>query len=272
MMIGDVPTLTTWTMYFDGESNSKGKGISIVLVSPRDEHILISIKLDFDYTNNVAEYEAFIAGLEAALSLEIHANLIHVPPSKLHSLTSPWSFSVWGIDIIGKVSPKSSSGHEYILVAIDYFTKWIEAQSYASISSASVAKFTRANIFCRYGVPHELISYNGSHFKKEVTSLCEEFRIKHHKSSPYRPQTNYTIEAAIKNTKTILQKMTRSYKDWSSKLSFALWAYRTSVRTSTGATPYSLTYGMEAILPIELKIPSLRILRILMKSDLPESE
>ncbi|XP_077222195.1 uncharacterized protein LOC143856039 [Tasmannia lanceolata] len=111
---------------------------------------------------------------------QIHANLIHVPPSELHSLTSPWPFSVWGFDIIGKISPKSSSGHEYILIAIYYFTKWIEAQSYASISSASVFKFIRANLICRYGVPHELISDNGSHFKKEIASLCEEFKIKHH--------------------------------------------------------------------------------------------
>ena len=54
---------------------------------------------------------------------QMHGDLIHVPPSELHALASPWPFSVWGIDIIGKISPKSSSGHEYILVAIDYFTK-----------------------------------------------------------------------------------------------------------------------------------------------------
>ncbi|XP_077221635.1 uncharacterized protein LOC143855403 [Tasmannia lanceolata] len=350
MLIIDKRNLTTWTMYFDEASNSRGKGISIVLVSPRDEHIPISIKLDFDCTNNVAEYKACIAGLEAVVSLEvqdldvygdslliicqtngnwltkedrlilyhayltslmkgfhnisftyisrlrnrfvdalatlasmvdipvgvkvcplaikrhvipahihmvqiavrcpdgkpwyfdiknlisgkgyppeaslkekkvlhklasryvicggdlyrrsfdgvqllcvnedraaeiledvhsgvcgphmndkmlarkilrlgyfwttlkaycfsfvktchlcqIHANLIHVSPTELHSLTSLWPLSVWGIDIIGKVSPKSSSGHDYILVAINYFTKWIEAQSYTSISSTSV--------------------------------------------------------------------------------------------------------------------------------------
>ncbi|XP_077242559.1 uncharacterized protein LOC143883082 [Tasmannia lanceolata] len=114
-----------------------------------------------------------------------------------------------------------------------------------------------------------MISDNGSHFKKEVASLCAEFRIKHHKSSPYRPQTNGAVEAANKNIKIILQKMTRSYKDWWNKLLFVLWAYTTSVRTCTGATPFSLTYGMEVVLPIELKIPSLRIL---MESDLPESE
>ena len=61
----------------------------------------------------------------------MHGDLTHVPPSELHALTSPWPFLVWGIVIIGNISLKSSSGHEYILVAIDYFTKWVEAASYA---------------------------------------------------------------------------------------------------------------------------------------------
>ncbi|RVW11728.1 Retrovirus-related Pol polyprotein from transposon 17.6 [Vitis vinifera] len=74
---------------------------------------------------------------------QTHGDLIHAPPSELHALTSPWPFSVWGIDIIGKVSPKSSSGHEFILIAIDYFTKWVEATSYAKLTSARVASFIR---------------------------------------------------------------------------------------------------------------------------------
>ncbi|RVW84676.1 Transposon Ty3-I Gag-Pol polyprotein [Vitis vinifera] len=82
---------------------------------------------------------------------QIHGDLIHAPPSELHALTSPWPFSVWGIDIIGKVSPKSSSGYEFILVAIDYFTKWVEATSYARLTSARVASFIRSHIICRYG-------------------------------------------------------------------------------------------------------------------------
>ena len=61
--------------------------------------------------------------VQRCLECQIDGDLIHVPPSELHALTSPWPFSVWGIDIIGKISPKSSSGHEFILVAIDYFTK-----------------------------------------------------------------------------------------------------------------------------------------------------
>ena len=110
--------------------------------------------------------------------------------------------------------PKASNGHEYILVAIDYFTKWGEAASY---------------------------------------------KIEHKNLVPYSPQMNGTVEAANKNIKKILVKMTDTYKDWHEYLPFALCSYRTFVHMSTGATPYSLVYGMEAVLPTEVEIPSLRI-------------
>ncbi|XP_034695730.1 uncharacterized protein LOC117921893 [Vitis riparia] len=126
---------------------------------------------------------------------QMHGDLIHVPPSELHALTSPWPFSIWGVDIIGKISPKSSSGHEYILVAIDYFTKWVEAASYARLTATRVAKFIRSHIICRYGVPHELISDRGVHFRGEVDTLIQEYGIQHHRSSVYRPQTNGAVEA-----------------------------------------------------------------------------
>ena len=81
---------------------------------------------------------------------DLHGDLIHVPPSKLHALTSPWPFSVWGIDIIEKISPKYSSGHEFILVAIEYFTKWVEATSYEKLNAVKVATFIRSHIIYRY--------------------------------------------------------------------------------------------------------------------------
>ena len=102
---------------------------------------------------------------------QIHEDLIHVPPSNLHALTSPWPFSIWGIDIIGKISPKSSNGHEYILVTINYFTKWVEAASYARLTVVKVAKFIISHIICRYGVSHELISDRGVHFRGKVDAL-----------------------------------------------------------------------------------------------------
>ena len=92
-----------------------------------------------------------------------------------------------------------------------------------------------------------------------MDTLVQEYGIQHHRSSAYRPQTNGAVEAANKNIKRILRKMVETSRDWLEKLSFALWAYRTSFRTSTGSTPYSLVYGMEEVLPVEIEIGSLRV-------------
>ena len=69
---------------------------------------------------------------------QIYANKIHVPPIPLNVLTSPWPFSMWGIDMIGRIKPTASNGHCFILVAIDYFTKWFEAASYANVTKQVV--------------------------------------------------------------------------------------------------------------------------------------
>ena len=84
-----------------------------------------------------------------------------------------------------------------------------------------------------------------------MDTLLQEYGIRHHRSSMYRPQTNGAMEAANKNIKRILRKMVETSRDSSEKLPFALWAYCTSFHTSTGATPYSLVYGMEAVLSVE---------------------
>ena len=95
---------------------------------------------------------------------------------------------------------------------------------------------------------------------KMMDQICEQFKIKHHNSAPYRPKMNGTVEAANKNVKKIMAKMTDNYKDWHEKSPFTLHAYQTAVRTSTRATPFSLVYGMEAVLPIKVEILSLRVL------------
>ncbi|PKI78914.1 hypothetical protein CRG98_000687 [Punica granatum] len=102
-----------------------------------------------------------------------------------------------------------------------------------------------------------------------MDELCERFKVHHRNSTPYRPQMNGAVEAANKNIKKIIKKMTVTYKDWHEMLPFALLAYRTSIRSSTGATPYSLVYGMVAVLPIEVEIPSMRVLA---KTELEEAE
>ena len=143
----------------------------------------------------------------------MHEELTHVPPYELHALTSPWPFSVWCIDIIRKISPKSSNGHENMLVTTDYFTKWVEATSYARLIVARVAKFIRSCIICQYGVSHELISDGVVHFRGQVDTLIQEYGIQHHRSSAYRSQTNGVVEAANKNIKRTLRKMVETSQD-----------------------------------------------------------
>ena len=89
--------------------------------------------------------------------------------------------------------------------------------------------------------------------------MFQKYGIRHHRSSAYRPQTNGAVEVTNENIKRILSKMVETSRDWSEKLSFALWAYRTSFRTSIRATPYSLMYGMEVVLLVETEMGSLRV-------------
>lgn len=93
-----------------------------------------------------------------------------------------------------------------------------------------------------------------------MKELYKNFKIKYHNSSPYRLKMNGVVEAANKNIKKIVYKMVNTYKDWNEMLPFALHGYRTTMQTSNGATPFSLVYGMEAVLPIEVEITSLKIL------------
>jgi hypothetical protein len=179
---------------------------------------------------------------------------------ELYNMISPLPFSVWGIDTIGKITPKAMNEHEFILVAIDYFTKWVEATSFLVLKDKHVARFIKCNIICRYGVSHEIISDNGMHFEDEVQRILLEYGVKHHKSSPYRPQTNGAVESTNKNVKVILEKTIERYRDCADKLPFTLWGYRTSIWTCTGMTSYSLVYGMEAVLPAEMEAESLRII------------
>jgi hypothetical protein len=145
---------------------------------------------------------------------QIYADKIHVPPHALKVISSPWPFSMLGIDMIGRIEPKASNGHRFILVAIDYFTKWVEASSDANVTKQVVVKFIKNNIICRYGVLNKIITDNGSNLTNSMMqALCEEFKIEHHNFSPYRPQMNGAVEAANKNIKKIVQKMVTTYKD-----------------------------------------------------------
>ena len=106
--------------------------------------------------------------------------------------------------MIGMIEPKASNGHKFILVAIDYFTKRVEAASYTNVTRQVVLKFIKNQLICRYGVPEKIIIDNGSNLNnKMMKELCSEFKIAHHNSSPYRPKMNGDVEVANKNIKKI---------------------------------------------------------------------
>uniref|UniRef100_A0A2N9G7Q9 RNA-directed DNA polymerase n=1 Tax=Fagus sylvatica TaxID=28930 RepID=A0A2N9G7Q9_FAGSY len=365
-----------WKLYFDGAANAVGSGIGAVLVSPKGQQTPIAVKLGFDCTNNMTEYEACIVGLQAALEFgayelevfgdsllivsqtngewqardpklipyqryisrlvpkfkyvtftytprahnhfadalatlasliklkecmnveaeidnkpwyydikrfiqdreypsratenekkyirrmafqfflsgeilykrthdatllrcvdaeeanrhvqtchkcQMYQNSKNAPPQYLHTMASPWPFSAWGMDVIGAITPKASNGHEFILVAIDYFTKWVEACSFKNVTQVAVTRFVKNNIICRYGMPEMLITDNASNLNNRMMDqLCQQFKIQHHNSAPYRPKMNGAVEAANKNVKKILSKMTETYKDWHEHLPYAL--------------------------------------------------
>ncbi|XP_070010660.1 uncharacterized protein [Nicotiana sylvestris] len=153
--------------------------------------------------------------------LQIHAAMIKVPPNELNATSSPWPFAAWGMDVIGPIESSASNGHRFILVAIDYFTKLVQAASYRAVTKKAVADFVRDRI------------------------------IRHKNSTVYRSQMNGAVEATNKNIKKIFRKMIEKHKKWHEKLSFALLGYRTTVRTSTGATLYMLVCDIEAVIPAE---------------------
>lgn len=145
---------------------------------------------------------------------QIYADRIHVPLVSLNGISSLWPFAMWGIDVISCIEPTALNEHRFILVVIDYFTKWVEAASYTNVTKQVVARFLKHDIICRYGIPNKIITDNGSNLNnKMMKELCQSFKIEHHNSSPYRPKMNETVEAANKNIKKIVQKMVKTYMD-----------------------------------------------------------
>uniref|UniRef100_A0A2N9HQQ7 Integrase catalytic domain-containing protein n=1 Tax=Fagus sylvatica TaxID=28930 RepID=A0A2N9HQQ7_FAGSY len=165
---------------------------------------------------------------------QVQADLIHTHPTNLQNMTTPWPFHTWGLDLIGPIGP-ASGGHIWILVATEYFTKWVEAISLRKATGAAVANFIREHIITRFGIPYKLISDNGTPFvNKDVRELLEHYQVKHRRSTPYYPQGNGQAEATNRMLLRIL---------------------------TTGFTPFSLVYGTDTISPTELVVPTPRVLQ-----------
>ncbi|XP_012856991.1 PREDICTED: uncharacterized protein LOC105976259 [Erythranthe guttata] len=197
----------TWLAYVDGSSTIGGSGIGIVLESPQGDKIDYAIKLDFQTSNNEAEYEAFITWIRLSLAAGARKLVIHSD---------------------SQLVVKQVSG--------DYD-----------------AKEKR-----RFGVPRALISDNGTQFAgSKLENWCEGLHIKHFFTLVYSPHANEQTEVT---NRTILQHLKTRLGNAKGRcveeLHNVLWAYRTTPRSATGESPFSLAYGTEAFPPVEIGEPS----------------
>jgi len=173
------------------------------------------------------------------------------PLALLHLVISIGPFAKWGIDFI-TCNPVSSAGHNYIIVAMDYFMKWVEALPTYRDDGETVVLFLFNQVICHFVVPRTMVTNHGSHFKNHMMSdLTSLLGFRHDQSSSYYPQANHQVEAVNGVLKTMICKLVGKHKtNWHQMLYSALWAYRTSVKTAMGFTPFQLAYGLEAVLPI----------------------
>ena len=147
-----------------------------------------------------------------------------------------------------------SNGKEYILVGVDYVSKWVEAISTRKNDHREVLRFVARCIFARYGCQRAIISDGGSHFNNaHFRILLKKYKVHHRVTTPYHSHANRQVEVNNREVKSIIKKIIRpDGKDWAHKLPDALWAYRTAYKTPFGMSPFQLIFEKACHLLVEL--------------------
>ena len=191
---------------------------------------------------------------------QFFSRISHSPATIMTPINSPVPFDQWGIDLVTDL-PAATGNRRWLIVAVDYFTKWVEAEPLGSITQEQVIKFIWKNLICRFGLPRSIVTDNGTQFTGGLTEdFLSKYHIQHKLSSVSHPQTNGQAEVT---NRTIIQsiktRLLQTGKRWVDELPSVLWAYRTTRRIPTGETPFALTYGAEALIPIEVLEESARV-------------
>ena len=184
---------------------------------------------------------------------------IHQPARELNQLSSPWPFAQWSLDIVGPL-PRAPGNKKFLIVATDYFTKWVEAEPLSHIREVDTKRFLWKSIITRFGIPWAVISDNGTQFEgKLFKGFCSELGIRNFFSSPGYPQSNGQAEVSNKVILDGIKKRLEEAKGkWVEELPSVMWTHRTTRRRSTGETPFALAYGVETVIPLEFGLPTTR--------------
>jgi hypothetical protein len=189
----------------------------------------------------------------------------NTPAAALKTIPLTWSFAFWSLDMVGpfKTAP---GGLTYLLVAVDKFTKWIEAKPIKKLDGSSTIKFFN-EIITRYGVPHSIITDNGTNFAKGVfTEYCGQKGIRLDLASVAHPRSNGQVEKAngliLADIKPrLVEPLERSAGCCVEELPSMLWSLRTTPNRSIGFTPFFLVYGAEAVLPTDIEFDAPRVVQ-----------
>lgn len=168
------------------------------------------------------------------------SKMSRLPATSLHPIMPVWPLARWGIDLVGPL-PTALGGYRFAVVAVEYFTKWVEAEPITTIKASNIAKFFWKNIICRFGVPKEVVVDNEKQFDSErFRSYAEELGVKVCFASVYHPQSNGACERANGTIFAALRK--RIFREakgvWAEELPNILWAYRTTTSRPMGHTPF----------------------------------
>ncbi|XP_052185282.1 uncharacterized protein LOC127796919 [Diospyros lotus] len=189
-----------------------------------------------------------------------HAPIHSAPISQLQPTFQPIPFAQWGLDILGPF-PQATGQRKFLLVAMDYFTKWIEAEALATISARKVEAMVWKDIVCRFGISRIINTDHGKQFDCDsFRNFCKGLDIQLRISSVAYPQANGQAEVSNRTILHGLKTRLEGAKGaWVDELPTVLWAYRTTSRVSTGETPFNLVYGTEALIPVEISCRSPRL-------------
>nr|GEU38006.1 reverse transcriptase domain-containing protein [Tanacetum cinerariifolium] len=263
-----------WTLYTDGVASTKGSGaeyeallaglriakkMSVEFVSVKVDSKLVASQInetldvpsmDVQEINAVVENEGetwmtpIINGLERGTWPEDQNEA-----RALRMKISQYVMEEGGMDVLGPL-PEALGKVRFVIVAVDYFKKWIEAKPLAKTTGKEVKKFVWENIVCRYGLPKIIVTDNGTNFiHGPFKSWCKKLNITQINTAVAHPQANGLVERANRSLmEGIKTRLGREMKGWVDELPNVLWAHRTSLKTKNKETLYSLTFGSEAVI------------------------